>query len=196
MKILFAALLLIIPACLQADDSFAVQLPECSARIERRAVEAEVALVRSDCPLSLRSLTQLLETGFHNLFPGNSLPVSSVYLGRLMNYPQWSQDLAESAMQSQGWNAKRGRPKKTGETENHHVRMLLNGPAYPQALKRAFAQYGLSACIANVEKVLVFEAKDIFSDLAKMPDRIPSNARLPADAQVWLHLQPEGTICR
>ncbi len=195
MKVLFAALLLIIPACLQADDSFTVQLPECMARIEHRATEPEVALVRSDCPLSLPSLNQLLETSFRGLFPSNSLPIRSVYLGRLMNYPQWSQDLAKSAMQSQGWNAKRGHPKKTGESENHYVRILLNGPAYPQALNSAFAQYGLSACIANVEKVLVFEAKVIWPDSAKMSNRIPAHARLPADAQIWLHLQPVGMDC-
>jgi hypothetical protein len=189
-------LLLIIPACLQAGDSFAVQLPECTARIERRAVEPEVALVRSDCPLSLPSLHQLLATGFHGLFPGNSLPIRSVYLGRLMNYPQWSQDLAKAAMQSQDWNAKRGRPKKTGDSENHYVRGLLNGPAYPQALKPAFAQYGLSACIANVEKVLVFEAKIIWPDSARMPQAMSPNARLAADAQIWLHLQPVGMACR
>jgi hypothetical protein len=165
------------------------------ARIERRATEPEVAWVRSDCPLSLQSLNLLLESGLHGLFPSNSLPIRTVYLGRLMNYPQWSQDLAKSAMQSPGWSSKRGRPKKTGESDNHRVRILLNGPAYPQALKSTFTQYGLTACIANVEKVLVFEAKVIFPDVAEIPNGISPHARLPVDAQIWLHLQSEGTTC-
>lgn len=151
--------------------------------------------MRSDCPLSLQSLNKLLETGLHGLFPSNSLPIRSVYLGRLMNYPQWSKDLAKSAMQSPGWSSKRGRPQKTGESDNHRVRILLNGPAYPQALKSTFTQYGLTACIADVEKVLVFEAKDIFPGLAELPNGISAHARLPADAQIWLHLQPEKTAC-
>lgn len=195
MKCLSLVLLLIISTGLLADDSFSVQLPECAARIEHRATEPEVALVRSDCPLSLQSLNQLLEAGFRSLFPSNSLPIRSVFLGRLMNYPQWSQDLAKSAAQSPTWNSKRGRPKKSGESNNHRVRILLNGPAYPQVLKSTFTQYGLTPCIASVEKVLVFEAKDIFSGSAKMPYGISPRARLPVDAQIWLHLQTEGAAC-
>lgn len=191
MKTLSVVLLLIKATCLQADDSFAVQLPECTARIEHRVTEPEVALVRSDCPLSLQSLDQLLKTGFHGLFPNNSLPIRTVHLGRLVNYPQWSQDLAKSAAQSPDWSSKRGRPKKAGESDNHRVRILLNGPAYPQALKSTFTQYGLTACIAGVEKVLVFEAKVIFPGLTEMPSGISAHARLPSDAQIWLHLQPE-----
>lgn len=195
MKILSVGLLLIISARLQADDSFAVQLPECTARIESRTTEPGVALVKSDCPLSLQSLNQLLETGFRGLFPTNSLPIRTLYLGRLMNYPQWSQDLAKSAAHSPAWNSKRGRPKKTGENDNHRVRILLNGPAYPQALKSTFTHYGLTACVANVEKVLVFEAQVIFPGLSEMPNGISPRARLPVDAQIWLHLQPEATAC-
>lgn len=195
MKTIYAALLLLMSPCLQADDLFAVQLPECKAKLERRAVESGVVLVRSDCPLSLASLTQLLDTGLHGLFPDHSLPIHGIYLGRLMDYPEWSQDLAKAAAKSPAWNSKRGRPQKPGESDNRRVRLLLNGLAYPQPLKPLFTPYGLTACIADVEKVLVFKAKDIFPNKAALPKGISPEARLPLDAQIWLDLHAEGTDC-
>lgn len=134
-------------------------------------------------------------SGFRGLFTDNSLPIRGIYLGRLMDYPEWSQDLAEVSAKSPTWNTKRGRPAKAGESDNQRVRLLLNGPVYPQMLKPLFAQYGLTACIADVEKVLVFKAKDIFLDKTAQPNGISAEARLPVDAQIWLSLQPLSTDC-
>jgi hypothetical protein len=195
MKTIYYILLLLISPHLQADDTFSIHLPECAARLETRAVEADILTVRSDCPLSLNSLSQLLDAGFRSLYPGHSLPIHSIYLGRLMDYPEWSLALAKSAAQSPAWNSKRGRPSKIGENDNQRIRLLLNGPAYPQALKPIFAQYGLTACIASVEKVLVFKAKDIFQNMAELPRTISPQARLPVDAQIWLRLYSNPVDC-
>jgi hypothetical protein len=195
MKTIYCILLLLVSPHLQADDTFSILLPECAARLETRTVEAKILTVRSDCPLSLNSLSQLLDAGLRSLYPGHSLPIHSIYLGRLMNYPEWSQTLAKSAAQSPGWNSLRGRPSKTGENDNQRIRQLLNGPAYPQALKPVFAQYGLTACIANVEKVLVFKAKDIFQNISELPGKISPAARLPVDAQIWLNLYADPVDC-
>lgn len=195
MKTIFAILFLLMPPCVLADDMFTVQLPECSAKLERRTVEPNVLILRSECPLSLTSLAKLLDSGFHGLFTDNTLPIRGIYLGRLMDYPAWSQDLAKTAAKSSTWNSKRGRPTKAGESDNQRVRLLLNGPVYPKLLKPLFAQYGLTACIADVEKVLVFKAKDIFLDKTAIPSGISPEARLPVDAQIWLSLQPLSTDC-
>ncbi|MGZ4999569.1 MAG: hypothetical protein ACXV7F_04655 [Methylomonas sp.] len=196
MKVIFVILItLLLPMLARADEIFPVVLPECTAKLERRAVEADVVLVRSDCPLSVQSLAQLLDTGLPGLFPDHKLYGLSIYLGRLMDYPEWSENLAKAAARSPAWNQKRGRPSKAGENDNHRVRLLLNGAAYPQALKAAFAKYGLTACITDVEKVLVFKAKDIFSSPSKMPARLSAQAKLPVDAQLWLKLQPLPTGC-
>jgi hypothetical protein len=195
MKTIYCILLLLVSPHLQADDTFSIHLPECAARLETRAVEAGIVTIRSDCPLSLTSLSQLLNAGFQSLYPKHSLPIHSIYLGRLMDYPEWSKALAKSAAQSPAWNSRRGRPSKVGENDNQRIRLLLNGPAYPQALKPVFAQYGLTACIADVEKVLVFKAKDIFQNLAELPGKVSPAARLPVDAQIWLRLYPDPVDC-
>ncbi len=174
----------------QADDEFTVTLPECSAKLERRTAEYDVVLVRSDCPLSLASLAQLLETGLQGLFPQQPLPIHDIYLGRLMDYPEWSRNLAIAAARSRSWNSKRGRPAKTTESDNQRIRLLLDGPAYPRSLVPVFAKYRLAAKISDVEKVLVFKAKEIWPDRAAIPKGISSEARLPVDAQIWLRLQP------
>jgi hypothetical protein len=178
-----------------ADDHFSVTLPECRATLERRTVEPNVLIVRSECPLSQQSLSTLLDRGFQGLFPDHSLPIHGIYLGRLMDYPEWSHDLAKVAAQSPSWNSKRGRPSKAAENDNQVVSRLLNGPAYPQSLQPLFAKYQLTACVGDVEKVLVFKAKEILLDLAEMPKGISAEARLPVDAQVWLRLQPLSTPC-
>jgi hypothetical protein len=112
-----------------------------------------------------------------------------------MDYPEWSQDLAKTAAKSSTWNSKRGRPTKAGESDNRRVRLLLNGRAYPQSLKPLFAKYQVTACIGDVEKVLVFKAKDIWLDNIAIPNGISVEARLPVDAQIWLRLQPASTDC-
>lgn len=195
MKLICAYLFLLLTPCVNADEMFAVQLPECTARLERRIVESDVVLVRSECLLSLPSLVQLLDAGLLGLFPDHNLPIHGIYLGRLMNYPDWSKDLARVAAKSVSWNSKRGRPKSARESENQRVRLLLNGSAYPQILKPLFEKYELTACIADVEKVLVFKAKEVFPDKEDRPVGISAEARLPVDAQIWLTLRPMPNDC-
>jgi len=197
MKSLYVGiLLLLLPILAWSDETYSVALPECTAKLERRTVEEGVVIVRSDCTLSLPSLVQLLNDGLHGLFPDhNTLPVHGIYLGRLMTYPDLSKALAKAAAKSLKWNTKRGRPSEAGESDNHRIGLFLNGEVYPHDLKTVFAPYGLTACIADVEKVLVFKAKDIFTSQAEMPKLISPNALLPVDAQIWLRLQPGLVDC-
>lgn len=192
MKTALALVLVALPLTVRADQIFSMALPECEAKLERRNAEHDVAIVRTPCHLSLSSLAKLLDAGLREWFPGDILPLRGVYLGRLMDYPEWSRALAAAAAQAKSWNKKRGRPSKPGESDNRRVQLLLNGTAYPQALAPVFARYGLSACIGDVEKVLVFEAREIGGDLAKA---VSGNARLPVDAQIWLTLKPLSQHC-
>lgn len=190
---------LVLALCLSAsawaNDDLSLVLPECAAKLERRSQEPTVLLVRSVCPLSLQSLAKLLENGIQKLASEQSLASIDIYLGRLINYPEWSNSLIKVAAKDPTWNSKRGRPTKTGESENLLVRRLLNGSAYPQLLKPLFAQYGYTACIADVEKVLVYKAKEIFPNKTDRPTNISTEARLPVDAQIWLRFQPNPSDC-
>ena len=178
-----------------ADDLYSVKLPECTAAMERRTLEPNMLIVRSQCPLSLQSLSKLLDSGFQKLSSDQRLSIHGIYLGRLMDYPEWSHDLARVAAKSPAWNTKRGRPSKAGESDNQRVRLLLNGPAYPLHLQSLFTNYQLNACIGDVEKVLVYKAKDIRPDKTAIPKGLSVNAKLPIDAQVWLNLQSLSTPC-
>ena len=194
-KTLSAILLaLLLPATASSDDSFSTILSGCGAKLERRDAEPGVILVKSDCPMDLASLALLLETGLHSLFPDSRLPIHGVYLGRVMSYPEWSEHLATAAAQSPAWSNQRGRPKKPGQSENSLVQALLNGPAYPKPLHEVFARYGMSACIADVEKVLVFKAKEIFLT-PEAAGKLGAELKLPADAQVWLEPSPLSSPC-
>lgn len=185
---LLLALLGVKPAW--ADEIFSLALPECRAGIERRSTEPGVLRVRTDCDLSMDSLSKLLREGLPIFFAENSPPVNAVGLGRLMNYPQWSRALARAAADSKAWDRRRGRPAKPPRHENQVVTALLNQSAYLGDLRAVFLRYSLKACVAGVEKVLVFRAEDIFRN--DLPDslKLAAGDLLPGDAQVWLTLQP------
>ncbi|MDD2761814.1 MAG: hypothetical protein PHH11_16175 [Methylomonas sp.] len=191
----FMLLLALLPLSSSADDLFSIELPECTARLERRSVEAGVALVRSGCSMSLRSLAKLLEEGLQGLFPEGLIAIRSIYLGRLMDYPEWSRTLATSAALSPEWDTRRGKPRSRHENDNSLITRLLNGPAYPDELRPVLADYGLKLCISDVEKVLVFEANDVFTADQLMTKDLNPKFRLPFDAQVWLTLQPITFDC-
>lgn len=188
-------LMLLLSNLVWADDRFSVTLPECSAALERRTLEPNVLIVRSECPLSLLSLSTLLDNGLQRLSPDQRSSIHGIYLGRVMDYPEWSRDLATFAAKSPSWNAKRGRPSKAGENENQRVRLMLNGQVFPKSLQPLLAKLQLTACIGDVEKVLVFKAKEIFPEKTAMPKGVSAEAKLPVDAQVWLRLQPLATSC-
>lgn len=173
----------------QADDSVSIKRPACEARIERPSNEPSILVVRSSgCRLTLDELADVLDAGLRHWFAAGELPIRSISLGRVMDYPQWSQDLAKAAAQSRDWDGKRGRPRNPKENDNHRVRLLLNGAAFPEPLNRVFERYGYRVCIGDVEKVLVFKAKDV---LSAPTVGISPHAKLPVDGQVWLHLQSD-----
>jgi hypothetical protein len=196
LRFCFVCLLILRPLSAPADDSIAVELPECPARLEYRAVEPEILRVRTTCPLSAASAARLLTEGLNRLFPDKTLPIRSVFLGRLIDYPDWSERLALAAARSDHWDGRHGKPRpKTGNV-NALVARLLNGPAYPAELTAAFAPYKLTPCLGGVEKVLVLPARKAFRPDSRFSDGIPASARLPVDAQVWLKLNSGSQPCR
>lgn len=196
MKIFSLLFVLLAVKSAWADEVFRLALPECEARIEQRSSEPSVLMVRSDCDLSIVSLSKLLREGLPIFLVKNSSPISSVGLGRLMNYPQWSRALARAAAESSGWDRRRGRPVKPYQHENRIVTALLNQTAYLGDLQAIFLRLGFKACLAGVEKVLVFKAETIFPAGLLKPFKIAANHLLPSDAQVWLTLYPLPADCR
>ena len=107
-------------------------------------------------------------------------PVSSLALGRAVDYPWISGHLADSSLRSSGW-AQRISRGPAGE-QNRFVAALLSEPAFLRRLGAPFEARGYVVTGVSVEKVLVGKARDHASDARA------GNARVPFDAQVWLRL--------
>jgi hypothetical protein len=179
-----------------ADGKIYVALPECQAALELRSAEPEILSIRSPCPLSLASTRALLSQGLQRAFPSANLPLRALFLGRLIGYPEWSKRLAATAALSKGWDAKHGKPRNPQSHINALARAWLNGEAFPTELQDTFTAWKLRPCIASIEKTLVYPAHEIFTAQALAALRLSPQARLPADALIWLKLAPASESCK
>lgn len=184
--LLLAALLY--EAVAAANDGLTINLPECTSRVDYRPTEADVLVIRPGCPLSIASLAKLLDDALRWKPTPDVPPIRAIYLGRLMDYPEWSKQLALGAADSKRWNSRQGKPSKRADNDNAVVAALLNGPAFPELLRESLARLGIKSCIGSVEKVLVFPAREIWP---ARPAGISPQAKLPVDAQVWLYLRAD-----
>lgn len=100
---LFAASLMLPTHKVSADDHLSLQRPECPVELERRTVEPDVLVVRSDCALPLPALADALGKGLAMLFPDHKPDIRTIYVGRLLDYPDWSAALAKAAAASPAW---------------------------------------------------------------------------------------------
>ena len=109
--------------------------------------------------------------------------LTSVSLGRAVNFPWISQYLAERALRDPLWDARRGKVRRGGI--NQFVVSLLSEKAFLARLAAPFADTPYVPVRVSVEKVLVGTASDV------LPETKAGKLRVPFDAQLWLRL--EGT---
>jgi hypothetical protein len=140
----------------------------------------------TDLETSTRALTDLLAQAF----PSGGLPASrtSIDLGRIVEHPWLSQQLAEAALRSPRWNAARGKPR-TGN-DNLAVMMLIDDGKLLAAWVPIFGRWGKSIRNASVEKVLVGEVGQTAELAPLAADPAAVGKRLPFDAILWLALEP------
>lgn len=113
--------------------------------------------------------------------PGFETTYSSLYIGRLIDYPWLSQYLAETAYQDPAWSTGKGRPVKL-DINKYVARVLLDSQVtvdVEKALGRGYAVISVS-----VEKVLVGG----FRLVPGYQGRLRSG-KIPFDAQVWFRLE-------
>jgi len=106
---------------------------------------------------------------------------SSLFIGRIIDYPWLSQYLATAAWRDRGWNSKRGRPRSA--EINTYVAALLSRRELLAQLTPAFCDSGYEIVGVNVEKVLVGTFRDV-------PDHSGAvqAGRVPFDAMLWFRL--------
>jgi hypothetical protein len=107
---------------------------------------------------------------------------SSLFIGRLIDFPWLSHDLADAAAHDKGWDAKKGKPVAMGI--NQYVSQVLFRKELLAPIEQVCAQGGYRVKGVTVEKVLV-------GGLREVPlyhgDSAPG--LVPYDAMVWFRLE-------
>jgi hypothetical protein len=165
-----------------------VQLGRCALRLEADDEARGLRLrlspegVRPPCAVSREEVQRFLREAFSTTTPPRLAGVyRSLYLGRLVDFPWLSAELAARAAGDAGWDARKGRP--AGKDPNAYVAAVLSRPAVSGALQSALAGSGYRLGPASVEKVLV-------GDRRQRGGEGPAG-RLPFDAMVWFRLERE-----
>jgi hypothetical protein len=107
---------------------------------------------------------------------------SSLFIGRLIDYPWLSQYLATTAYRDRGWDSKRGKP--AAMDINRYVSQLLFRKELIAQIVAPFVKGGYRIVGVTVEKVLVGGFREVpLFQRKKFPGKVPY------DAQVWLRLE-------
>ncbi|MBM4325454.1 MAG: hypothetical protein FJ115_18040 [Deltaproteobacteria bacterium] len=109
-------------------------------------------------------------------------PYSSLFLGRLIDYPWLSQYLATTAYRDPGWDSKRGKP--VAMDINKFVAQLLSRKELIAQIEAPFEKGGYRVVSVTVEKVLVGSFREVPFYQEKM-----SPGKVPYDVQAWLRLK-------
>jgi len=135
------------------------------------------------CYFTREMMRSVLKAAFHKSNPAKLEGVySSLYLGRLIDYPWLSEYLAVTAYKDQRWEKKKGKPRSMDI--NKYVSAILSSKEVTNQFEEAFADSGYRAISASVEKVLVGRFRDVPLYQGKM-----LYGGVPFDAQVWLRLE-------
>jgi hypothetical protein len=140
----------------------------------------------TDLETSTRALGELLALAF----PQGVLPNArmSIGVGRIVEHPWLSEQLASAALRSSRWNPDLGRPR-TGN-DNLAVMQLIDDRKLLGAWVPIFGRYGATIRNASVEKVLVGRVGEVAELAPIAKDRSKLGKKLPFDAILWLSLEP------
>ena len=136
----------------------------------------------NDCHIGKDSMLSALKAAFSKTEPPKlEGTYSSLYIGRLIDYPWLSQYLATIAYRDTQWDKKRGKPIALGI--NKYVSNILSRKEITLQLEEAFAVGGYKLISTTVEKVLIgnFRSVPLYQG-AMIPGKVPY------DAQVWFRL--------
>jgi len=161
----------------------------CTPTHEVRDDGATLAL-QTSCPLSLAESSQALEELLRVAYPNRRMTRDRAMLeiGRILDYPWLSQQLAEAATRSPVWNAAHGRGRRSDKegavASMVDTRRLLAGWA------PVFARFHIRARADSVADVRVGE-------VGKAPELAPlagdpahAGKKLPFDGRLRVRLEP------
>ena len=176
-------------ASYQKQVIFSMEAGKCSLTVEvddeSRTVRLRVRPEGKDCHIEKESMLSALKAAFSKTDPPKLEGVySSLYIGRLIDYPWLSQYLAVTAYKDSAWDKKRGKPVALGI--NKYVSNILSRKEITADIEEAFATSGNRVISTTVEKVLVGGFGDVPLWQGKM-----APGKLPYDAMVWFRLKKD-----
>lgn len=181
--------LLVVPGAAVAYRSrlvHAVEAGGCTLRLEAdddsRTLRVRVSPEGSSCAVSREAVQRLLKEAFSRTEPPRlEGAYTSLYLGRLIDYPWLAAHLAAAAAGDARWDARKGRP--VAMDVNAYVAMLLSREEVTGQLEAPIRESGYGIASASVEKVLVGAFPDDGRPAGKRPP-----GKVPFDAMVWFRL--------
>ena len=135
------------------------------------------------CHIDKNSMLSVLSAAFlKDDSPKLEGSYSSLFIGRLIDYPWLSQYLAATAHRDRRWDSKKGKP--VSMDINKYVSQLLFRKELMAQIEPVFEKGGYRVVGVTAEKVLVGGFREVpFYQGERHPGRVPY------DAQVWFRLE-------
>jgi hypothetical protein len=161
----------------------------CALRVEAdeesRTVRLRVQSDRPGCDVDREAVQRILKTAFSKTDdPRLEGPYSSLFLGRLIDYPWLSRYLADTAYNDRRWNRLKG--KAVSGNAYAYVASVLSRPDVTSGIDSAIGESGYRIVSATVEKVLIGSLRNV--PLYRGKD-LPG--KVPIDCMVWFRLQKD-----
>jgi hypothetical protein len=171
----------------QVQVIFSMEAGKCSLTVESdnqsHTLRLRVHPEYNDCHISKDSMLSALKAAFTKIEPPKlEESYSSLYIGRLIDYPWLSQYLATTVYRDRGWDKKRG--KHIALDINKYVSNILSRKEITVQLEEAFAASGYKVISTTVEKVLIGDFRSVPLYQGEM-----TPGKVPYDAQVWFRLE-------
>jgi hypothetical protein len=177
------------PTAIAYEERLILAMPagDCTLRVEAeeesRSIRLRILPEGSNCYFTKEAMQSLLKRAFSKSdSPKLEGTYSSLFLGRLIDYPWLSAYVASAAYEDSRWNKRRGMPVSMGI--NKYVATLLLGKEVTVQVEEPIMDTGYRITSASVEKVLVGGLRDIPQYKGKLKP-----GKVPFDALVWFHLE-------
>lgn len=168
---------------------------ECMLRVETddqsRTLRLRILPATLECRFSKTAMQTILKAAFSIAGPPKpGGTYTSLFLGRLVDYPWLSEQLALSASKDSRWDRRKGRPVTMAL--NTYVRDMLSRPEVTGQFEEALGESGYRVTAVTVEKVLVGRRSDV-----PLHSGTTFSGKAPFDAMVWLILgrREPGSAC-
>ena len=159
----------------------------CSLRVEAddqsRTLRLRAHPDGSSCAVAKDAMLRTLAAAFARTDPPKlEGAYSSLFIGRLIDFPWLSEYLALAAYKDKGWNRAKGKP--AAMDMNKYVAAILARREVTAPIEETFGDSGYRIVGVTVEKVLVGGSGDV-----PLYEGKTRSGKVPFDGMVWFRLE-------